>query len=116
MKKDRYLCGPVRKERGAVRKAGASKGKTEDEKINHFLFGSQKKIPTFALPTETKGKREIRWRMSRRSTNKDQNERKQAKDDQDLCPMEARRYTKEAAARFEAEQVLKRDVNVAQAG
>ncbi|RDC54855.1 hypothetical protein DU508_18720 [Pedobacter chinensis] len=61
------------------RRIERQKGEMDDEKINHFLFGSQKKIPTFALPTETKGKQEIRWRMSRRSRNKDQNERKHAK-------------------------------------
>jgi len=53
-----YLCNPLRKE-GGLGKTGILKlqgeEKTGAEKIKNILFGSLKKLLTFALPTERKG-------------------------------------------------------------
>ena len=51
------------------------RGKKEDEKIKFILFGSLKKILTFALPTERKGKK-IGTADVGKITEKDWNERK----------------------------------------
>jgi len=53
-----YLCNPVRKGRESPGRGGTESrgGKKRRRKNKIILFGSCEKIPTFALPTETKGK------------------------------------------------------------
>ena len=64
-----------------VIKTGRLKGWKDKEgrKNKIILFGSSEKISTFALPTERKGKKRIKWRMSWRLENKIEADEKQAK-------------------------------------
>ncbi|PWS29620.1 hypothetical protein, partial [Pedobacter paludis] len=80
-------------------------------KIKNILFGSCEKIPTFALPTETKGKESRNG-----GCRKDRKKRlKRAESDRRPERLRAPKVPEiyKGCREAIAEQVLKRDVNVA---
>ncbi|PWS29621.1 hypothetical protein, partial [Pedobacter paludis] len=80
-------------------------------KIKNILFGSCEKIPTFALPTETKGKESRNGGC--RKDRKKKIETGGTRGRRSRLPgSDTRRYIK-GCREAKAEQVLKRDVNVA---
>jgi hypothetical protein len=86
------------------------KGKKRLEKIKFILFGSLKKILTFALPTIRKGKKDRNGGC--RKGNKTRLKRpKHGKDEQDFS--ELRFNDIKASREVTGHKVLKRDVNVA---